>query len=102
MRVAKLILSGFSDFPDASRYDLLLAVLPLPLAFGTAAAALLGVPTALGVGLGGIPSALLLAYGLFLDAPIPEDLGETDGRDRPAAIDGRDRRRRGGRGRAGA
>jgi hypothetical protein len=53
-----------------SRYDLLLALLPLPLLVGGLAAGLASMPTALGVGAGAPLSAAMLAYGLFYDAPV--------------------------------
>jgi hypothetical protein len=57
-----------------SRYDLLLALLPLPLLFGLAGATVTAAPLSAGAGLGSIPSALLLAYGLFVDGPtVPAD-----------------------------
>ena len=56
-----------------TRYDLLLAVLPLPLLLGILGAHLLSLPAALGAGVGGLPSALLLGYGLFVASP-----GRTD------------------------
>jgi hypothetical protein len=97
--MAKELLRGFTGIRSASRYDLLLAVLPLPLLVGASASAGLGAPAALGVGLGGVPSAVLLAYGLFVEAPVTE----TDRPGRPdAGLDsggGRDRSR--GRGRTG-
>ena len=52
-----------------STYDLLLALLPLPLAFGVLGATFTSLPLAFGAGLGGLPSALLLAYGLFVASP---------------------------------
>lgn len=54
-----------------SRYDLLLALLPLPLLLGTAGAALTAIPLSIGVGYGSLPTLLLLAYGLFVDGPTP-------------------------------
>lgn len=48
-----------------SKYDLLLALLPLPLVVGIGIAAVAPVPTAVGAGVGGLPSALLVGYGLF-------------------------------------
>ena len=58
-----------------SPYDLLLAVLPLPLAFGVAGAWFLPVPTPVGVTVGGAASALLLGYGLFYRAPVGRERG---------------------------
>jgi hypothetical protein len=52
-----------------SRYDLLLAAMPVPLAAGVGYAAATGLPTAGGLGVGSLLSAILLAYGLFFDAP---------------------------------
>ena len=52
-----------------SNYDLLLALLPLPLACGVLGAKLTALPLAFGAGLGGLPSALLLAYSLFVASP---------------------------------
>ena len=52
-----------------TRYDLLLLLLPLPLLSGAVSAGLLAVPAALGVGAGGLGSALLLGYGLFVASP---------------------------------
>ena len=52
-----------------TRYDLLLAVLPLPLLLGMLGAHFLAVPVALGAGIGGLPSALLLGYSLFVASP---------------------------------
>lgn len=90
MSVAKDPFDDFLGSLGASRYDLLLALLPLPLFLGTAASFALGVPTAVGVGLGGLPSALLLIYGLFLDAPVP-DAGGRDRTGRGRDRSGRDR-----------
>ena len=56
-----------------STYDLLLAVLPLPLAFGVGGAWFLPVPTPLGVVAGGASSALLLGYGLFYRTPVERE-----------------------------
>ncbi|WP_101294207.1 hypothetical protein [Halegenticoccus soli] len=61
--------SGGTGPPKVSRYDLLLAALPLPLVAGVAWSFLAPVPTALGAGLGSLPSAVVLGYGLFCDAP---------------------------------
>ena len=52
-----------------SRYDLLLALLPLPVLFGLVGATVTAAPLSAGAGLGSIPSVLLLAYGLFVDGP---------------------------------
>ena len=52
-----------------TRYDLLLVLLPLPLLLGVVGARLLSLPAAFGVGVGGLPSALLLGYALFVASP---------------------------------
>ncbi|WP_129112774.1 hypothetical protein [Halegenticoccus tardaugens] len=61
--------NGGIDPATVSWYDLLLAALPLPLVAGVAWSLLTSAPTALGVGLGSLPSAAVLCYGLFYDAP---------------------------------
>jgi hypothetical protein len=53
-----------------SRYDWLLALLPLPLLLGVLAATFADVQVAFGVSVGGLSSAALLAYGLFVDPPL--------------------------------
>ncbi|MDS0294043.1 hypothetical protein [Halogeometricum luteum] len=55
-----------------SRYDWLLTTVPLPMLLGTVGAAAAGVPAAVGVGAGGLPSAAMLAYALFADPPLSE------------------------------
>lgn len=54
-----------------SRYDVLLLLLPLPLLLGVVGAVLTSAPVAVGAGVGGLPSAALLAYGLFVEPPTP-------------------------------
>lgn len=54
-----------------SQYDVLLLLLPLPLVLGVVGAVLTSVPVAVGAGVGGLPSAALLAYGLFVEPPMP-------------------------------
>lgn len=58
-----------------SEYDVLLLLLPLPLLLGVVGAVLTSVPVAVGAGVGGLPSAALLAYGLFVKPPMPDRLG---------------------------
>jgi hypothetical protein len=41
----------------------------MPLLLGLAGATLTSVPVSTGAGLGSLPSAVLLAYGLFVDGP---------------------------------
>lgn len=55
---------------DVSRYDLLLATLPLPLLLGVFVGGFSPLATHIGVSLGSIPSVLLLSYGLFVDSPV--------------------------------
>lgn len=52
-----------------SRYDLYLALLPVPLVVGAVTALATPVPLPYGAGAGALPSALVLGYGLFRDAP---------------------------------
>lgn len=58
-----------------SHYDVFLLLLPLPLMLGVVGAVLTSVPTAVGAGVGGLPSAALLAYGLFVEPPMPDGVG---------------------------
>ena len=62
--------SRTGSFP--TRYDLLLTLLPLPLLLGMLGAHLLSIPAAFGAGIGGLPSALLLGYGLFVASPVSD------------------------------
>ena len=62
---------------DRSRYDFFLALLPVPLLVGLVGASMTAVPLSAGAGFGSIPSALLLAYGLFLDGPMAAVDGPT-------------------------
>lgn len=52
-----------------SRYDLYLALLPVPLLVGVVVALATDVSLPYGTGLGSLLSAGVLAYGLFVDAP---------------------------------
>ena len=53
-----------------SRYDLLLAVVPVPLVTGVATAATLGtLPVTNGLGAGAFVSMLIVLYGMFFAAP---------------------------------
>ncbi|MFB6195224.1 MAG: hypothetical protein ABEI80_03570 [Haloplanus sp.] len=65
---------GVSTTP--TRYDLLLALLPLPLLLGAFVSVLTAAPLELGVGAGSLPSALLLLYAISVAAPT----GGTTGR----------------------
>jgi len=52
-----------------SRYDLLLALLPVPLLLGAFVSAVTAVPTAVGVGAGCVPSGLLFCYAVLIAPP---------------------------------
>lgn len=52
-----------------TRHDLLLLTIPLPLLASALAGTLTATPLHLSVGTGSLPAALLVAYGLFVDAP---------------------------------
>lgn len=51
------------------RYDLLLAVVPLPMAIGAAVGTTGSVPPVGGLGLGSFLSLLVVLYGLFVEGP---------------------------------
>ena len=80
---------------DDSRYDYILAALPLPLFAGVTAGHLTGQPLPLTVGGGGLLSAAVLAYGLFVAGPTggsaskraDAPIGGRDGRSRDATAD---------------
>ncbi|KAB1193186.1 hypothetical protein GJR96_06895 [Haloferax sp. MBLA0076] len=61
----------FSDsiVSDASRYDFILVALPLPLFFGVTVGTLTDLPVSPVVGLSGLLSVTVLAYGLFVAGP---------------------------------
>jgi hypothetical protein len=62
-----------------TRHDLLLLTLPVPLLASALAGVLTRTPLHLSVGAGSLPAALLVAYGLFVDAPAPVTVdGEGD------------------------
>ena len=52
-----------------TRYDLLLALLPVPLLGGALVSVVPPISLELGVGLGSIPSAMLFGYARFVAAP---------------------------------
>jgi hypothetical protein len=52
-----------------SRYDLLLALLPVPLLLGAFVSAVTSVPTVVGVGAGCVPSAALFGYAILIAPP---------------------------------
>ncbi|MFK5603838.1 hypothetical protein [Haloferax volcanii] len=54
---------------EATRYDAILATLPLPLVVGAAVGALSPLPISPVVGASGLVSAAVLAYGLFVATP---------------------------------
>jgi len=55
--------------PTVSRYDLLLALLPVPLLCGTFASILTPIPEAIAMGVASLPSALLVLYAISVAAP---------------------------------
>ncbi|KAB1198067.1 MULTISPECIES: hypothetical protein [Haloferax] len=61
----------FSDsiVSEASRYDLILATLPLPLFLGLVVGTFTDLPISPVVGLCGLGSVAVLGYGLFVAAP---------------------------------
>lgn len=68
--------AGRTDLEAVSRYDLMLAVLPVPVLLGAVGGLLTSVPAALGAGAGGLPSAVVVGYGLFVDTPETPDASE--------------------------
>ncbi|ELZ56508.1 MULTISPECIES: hypothetical protein [Haloferax] len=54
---------------EATRYDAILAALPLPLVVGTAVGTLSPLPLSPVAGASGLVSAAVLAYGLFVATP---------------------------------
>lgn len=52
-----------------SRYDLLLALFPVPLLLGAFVSAVTAIPTVVGVGVGSVPSAVLFWYAISVAAP---------------------------------
>jgi hypothetical protein len=56
-----------------SRYDLLLALLPVPLLLGASVSAVTATPTVVGVGAGCVPSALLFCYAVLIAPPTRDD-----------------------------
>ncbi|WP_416840289.1 hypothetical protein [Haloferax sp. DFSO52] len=63
----------FSDsiVSEASRYDLILATLPLPLFLGLVVGTFTDLPISPVVGLCGLVSVTVLGYGLFVAGPRP-------------------------------
>lgn len=55
--------------PTISRYDLLLALLPIPLLCGAFASLLTPIPETIAMGAGSLPSALVLGYAITAAAP---------------------------------
>ncbi|UPV75282.1 hypothetical protein M0R89_04245 [Halorussus limi] len=64
-----LLRSGNAGVPNVSHYDLVLAVVPLPLLVGLFAGAVLPVTTQTGVSAGALLSALTVGHLLFRDPP---------------------------------
>jgi len=55
--------------PTMSRYDLLLALLPIPLLCGAFASILTPIPETVAMGTASLPSALLVGYAITAAAP---------------------------------
>jgi hypothetical protein len=55
--------------PTISRYDLLLALLPIPLLCGAFASILTPIPETIAMGTASLPSALLFVYAITAAAP---------------------------------
>ena len=72
-----------------SRYDLVLAVIPLAFAAGTLIGASPAIPDPLGVGGGGVVALAATAYALFGDPPIDRGGPGSGGRGRGASSDGK-------------
>ncbi|WP_128476586.1 hypothetical protein [Halorussus pelagicus] len=64
-----LLRSGNAGVPNVSYYDLVLAVVPLPLLVGFFADAVLAVPNQTATMAGGVVSALVVGHLLFGDPP---------------------------------
>lgn len=59
-----------------SRYDLLLALLPVPLLLGAFVSVLTPISETAGIGAGSIPSLLLFGYAISAAAPTDGDVTE--------------------------
>ncbi|MFB6301312.1 MAG: hypothetical protein ABEH78_00390 [Haloferacaceae archaeon] len=78
-------IDGIARKARLSRYDLYLALLPVPLIVGVLTALTTPTPLPYGAGAGALPSALVLAHGLFRDAPTATaEAAATDRRGAPA------------------
>jgi hypothetical protein len=55
---------------ELSRYDLLLLAIPIPLVSGLLAGVVAPGPVVEELGAGAVLAVLLMAYGLFIDAPV--------------------------------
>lgn len=64
-----LLLSGNAGVPTLSYYDLVLALLPVPLLVGLLAGTLLAVPVQTSVAVGAVLSAMGVGHALFRDPP---------------------------------
>ena len=64
-----LLRSGNAGVPNVSYYDLVLAVVPLPLLVGVFADAVLSVPNRTATMAGGFVSAIIVGHLLFGDPP---------------------------------
>jgi len=62
--------------PMATRYDLVLAAIPLALLAGAIAALATGISTSTGVAAGGVGALCTLGYAIFGDPPIERGGGQ--------------------------
>ena len=69
-----------SGIAPPTKYDLLLAAVPVLLLAGTLGGKLLSLPTPAGAGLGSLAAAVLVGYGLFVASPVDCEAGRGDGR----------------------
>lgn len=69
-----------------SRYDLVLALIPVALAGGALVGATPGVPDSLGVGSGGLLALAATAYALFGDPPFGPRNGSSPSRHGPGNL----------------
>lgn len=67
---------GSIGLPTPCRYDLLLALLPVPLLLGAFVSVLTSVPTVVGLGAGCVPAALLFWYAISVAAPTGRTVSE--------------------------
>jgi hypothetical protein len=65
----RTIRSDSIGLSTVSRYDLLLALLPIPLLCGAFASVVTPIPETVALGVGSLPSGLLLVYAITAESP---------------------------------